>query len=310
MTDIFDTQVHRALDEQADLIERAEHCSADLVRLALIGRDRGEQVRITRGDGSKAIYTVSELRDEEVVRMGRVGRERIGTGDEFDATVSAQVVAEGLSDERAEEAGEFVERLADDGVQTGLLVLAPHGGDIEPHTDEQATRVALGADGATVWLCKGFSQGPGTAVRFHITSDEIREECFPLLGSIASREFRYAVSFHGFVQPEPTVLVGGGGPAWLKLWVASAVRRSVDGSGITVRVGRKGEPFNGDSPGNIVNRLTLNGRGGVQLEQTKEARADGYRLVVADAVADVFRSVLRPRNILIWWWRLRALVTR
>jgi phage replication-related protein YjqB (UPF0714/DUF867 family) len=229
---------------------------------------------------------------------------------EFNATVSAQVVAEGISDERAQQANEFVERLSDDGAQAGLLVLAPHGGDIEPHTDEQATRVALGVDGATVWLCKGFSQGPGTSVRFHITSDEIREECFPLLGSIASRGFRYAVSFHGFVQPEPTILVGGGGPAWLRLWVASAVRRSVDGSGITVRVGRKGEPFNGDAPGNIVNRLTVGGRGGVQLEQTKEARADDYRLAIADAVAGVLRSVLRRRILLIWWWRLRALVTR
>jgi phage replication-related protein YjqB (UPF0714/DUF867 family) len=310
MTDFFETEVHRALKEQVDLIAEAEHCSADPVRLALIGRDRDQQVRVIRDDGSKAIYTVSELRDEQVVRMGEVGRDRIGMNGEFNATISAQVVAEGLSDERAEAAGEFVERLADDGAQAGLLVLAPHGGDIEPHTDEQASRVALGVDGATVWLCKGFSQGPGTSVRFHITSDEIREECFPLLGSIASRGFRYAVSFHGFVQPEPTILVGGGGPAWLKLWVASAVRRSVDRSGITVRVGRKGEPFNGDSPGNIVNRLTVGGRGGIQLEQTKEARADDYRLAIADAVAGVLRSVLRRRILLIWWWRLRALVTR
>jgi phage replication-related protein YjqB (UPF0714/DUF867 family) len=309
MTDGFDTRVRRALEEQVDLIDHEEHCSADPDRLATIGRDRGHQVRITRDEGSKAIYTVSELRDEDVVRMGKVGRDRIGISDEFGATVSVQVVAEGLTDERAEETDEFVERLSDDGSQSGLLVLAPHGGDIEPHTDEQATRVALRVDRATVWLCKGFSQGPGTATRFHITSDEIREECFPLLGSVASRGFRYAVSFHGFVQPAPTILVGGAGPAWLRLWVAAAVRRTIGESGITVRVGRKGEPFNGDDPANIVNRLTLGGRGGVQLEQTKEARSD-HGLAIADAVAGVFGSVLRRRYLLIWWWRLRALITR
>ena len=309
MTNSFDTPVRRALEVQVDLIGHAEHCSADPGRLAAIGRDRGHQVRITRDEGSKAIYTISELSDEQVVRMGKVGRERIGTSDEFDATVSAQVVVDGLSDEQAEETDEFVERLSDDGSQSGLLVLAPHGGDIEPHTDEQAIRVALRVDGATVWLCKGFSQGPGTAARFHITSDEIREECFPLLGNVASRGFRYAVSFHGFVQPEPTILVSGAGPDWLKLWVAAAVRRRISDAGITVRVGRKGEPFNGDDPANIVNRLTLGGHGGVQLEQTIEARSD-HGLAIADAVAGVFRSVLRRRYLLIWWWRLRALTVR
>jgi phage replication-related protein YjqB (UPF0714/DUF867 family) len=309
MTNSFDTPVRRALEEQVDLIDHAEHCCADPGRLAAIGRDRGHQVRIVRDEGSKAIYTVSELRDEQVVRMGKVARERIGSSEEFTATVSAQVVAEDLTEQEAEERGEFIERLSDDAVQSALLVLAPHGGDIEPHTDDQATQVALRVDGATVWLCKGFSTGPGRAARFHITSDEIREECFPLLGSVAARGFQYAVSFHGFVQPAPTVLVGGAGPAWLRLWVAAAVRRTVAESGITVRVARKGEPFNGDDPANIVNRLTLGGRGGVQLEQTIEARSD-HGLAIADAVAGVFRSVLRRRYLLIWWWRLRALTVR
>ena len=43
----------------------------------------------------------------------------------------------------AEAGGELVERLDDDGELRGLIVIAPHGGDIEPHTDEQAERVAF-----------------------------------------------------------------------------------------------------------------------------------------------------------------------
>jgi phage replication-related protein YjqB (UPF0714/DUF867 family) len=305
----FETPVRTALPDQTDLDDHEEHCSADASRLAAIGRDRGQQVRITRAGGAKAIYTVSELRDEQVVRMGTAALERIGIGNEFGATVSSQVVAEGLNDEEAQEQGEFVERLSDGGVRSALLVLAPHGGDIEPHTDEQASRIAVGLDGVSVWLCKGFSTEPGTAARFHVTSGDIREESFPALGIVASRRFRYAVSFHGFVQPVPTILVGGAGPGWLKYRVAAAVRRAVADPDITVRVGRKGEPFNGDEPSNIVNRLTLRGRGGVQLEQTLGARKQ-HGVAIADAVAGVFRSVLRRRYLLIWWWQLRRLIGR
>ncbi|HEY3006006.1 MAG TPA: poly-gamma-glutamate hydrolase family protein [Kribbellaceae bacterium] len=305
----FETSVRKALSEQTDLIGHDEHCSVDGGRLAAIGRDLGHQVRIIRTGVDKAIYTVSQLRDEQLVRMGKAARERIGSGDEFTATVDSRVVADGLTDREAEDREEFVERLRDDGVQSALLVLAPHGGDIERHTDEQADRVAARLDGVTVWLCKGFAKEPRSAARFHITSGEIREESFPALGTVASRGFRYAVAFHGFARPAPTILVGGAGPGWLKHWVAAAVRRAVAGSAITVRVGRKGEPFNGDDPDNIVNRLTRSGKAGVQLEQTLDARSE-HGLAIADAVAGVYRSVHRHRYLLIWWWSLRRLVGR
>jgi phage replication-related protein YjqB (UPF0714/DUF867 family) len=240
--------------------------------------------------------------------MGKSGRERIGTTDEFTAQVSAQVVAD-LTDEQAAEQHEFVERLRGDSGQSALIVLAPHGGDIERHTDEQAERLATRMTDVTLWLCRGFSDGPGTSQRFHITSGDIREESFPALGRVAGRGFRYAVAFHGFVQQEPTILVGGAGPCWLKQWVAAAVRKAVADSGITVRVGRPGEPFNGDDPENIVNRLTVGGRNGVQLEQTLDARSV-HGTAIADAVADVYDSVLRRRFLLIAWWRLRCLIDR
>jgi phage replication-related protein YjqB (UPF0714/DUF867 family) len=308
----FEASVRKALEEQEDVIDHDEHCSADRDRLASIGRRRGHQVRVTREDGRRAIYTVSELRQEgpdTIVRMGKSGRERIGTSDEFTATVDSQVVAEGLTDEQAEKRGEFVERLRDDGVQAALIVLAPHGGDIERHTDEQAERVADGLSGkpVSVWLCKGFTKEAGAAGRFHITSGDINEECFPALGTVAARRYGYAVAFHGFVQPAPTILVGGAGPYWLKHRVAGAVRRVVAGSGITVRVGRPGEPFNGDDPDNIVNRLTAGGRTGVQLEQTLDARSE-YGIAIAYAVAGVYRPLLGKGNwlqrILLYLWRL------
>jgi hypothetical protein len=52
-------------------------------------------------------------------------------------------------------------------VHTRLIVIAPHGGDIERHTDQQAERVAsrLKAKAASSWRCKGFKEGGGASDR-------------------------------------------------------------------------------------------------------------------------------------------------
>ena len=87
------------------------------------------------------------------------GRERLDPrGEEFDATLDSQVPHPTFSDAEAETNNEFVERLEDNGTHTGLIVIAPHGGDIERHTDQQAERVAsrLAAKGVSSWRCKGW----------------------------------------------------------------------------------------------------------------------------------------------------------
>lgn len=68
---------------------------------------------------------------------------RLGTTDEFDATVEAQVPyatykneeANEQADEEAKNKSEFIECLKDNGTHTRLIVIAPHGGGIEKHTD-------------------------------------------------------------------------------------------------------------------------------------------------------------------------------
>src|SRR5262245_32771527 len=74
--------VRAARDEQPDLRQEGEHCSADADLLARIGRAKGHQVRIYKNPTSFGLYTVSELRSEDpdtIVRMGGVGRKRLGT---------------------------------------------------------------------------------------------------------------------------------------------------------------------------------------------------------------------------------------
>src|SRR5262245_50962785 len=167
------TSVKRAFDTQADLKGRREHCAPAARLLASLGSAPGRQVRIHR-DGEFALYTVSELLHEttdSVVRMGPGGRLWLGVGEgvagvraarvcgaERDGVQDTKVVYPLLCDDQARDAGELVERLSDDGAQTQLIAIAPHGGDIEEHTDEQAERVRerLGEQLASAWRAKGW----------------------------------------------------------------------------------------------------------------------------------------------------------
>jgi phage replication-related protein YjqB (UPF0714/DUF867 family) len=288
--------VRRAFSCQSTLLRQGEHCSFDPDRLLAIGLVSGRQIRVRRSADALALYTISETRQEPIhtiVRMGRAGRERLGPGDEFDVTIDPQVPHPTLSDEEARTGSEFVERLEDDGCQRALVVLAPHGGSIERDTDRQAERVQslLGGAHASAWTCKGFKAGGGAFERWHITSTDIDDESFPLLNTIAGRGFARAVAFHGFSEED--VLIGGAAPAALKEEVAAAVERALAGSGIAVRIAEPSDGFGGDSPKNIVNRLTASGADGVQIEQSSEAR-NRFWQPIADAVAAVVRRELWP----------------
>jgi phage replication-related protein YjqB (UPF0714/DUF867 family) len=309
----FDAAVRQAVKtEQQDLIDHREHCSADSGALAGIGRAPGHQVRVRPAADPPvfALYTVSQTRDETpdtVVRMGGAGRERLGMTGEFAAVVDSVVPRPGLDDDEAKRRHEFVERLSDDGTHRGLIAIAPHGGDIEPHTDAQAARVAerLAEYGASTWLCKGFGPAGGGALRlFHITSTDIHEGSFPALASVIGRGFRYAVAFHGF--RDDGILVGGGAPFRLRSEIACSIVKALAGSNIGVRIAGPDDVFGGDSPRNIVNRLTASGRGGVHIEQSLPARTD-HALAIADAVAEVFAARLRRPQ---WRWLIPELRDR
>jgi|SRR5262245_50282669 len=287
----FDASVKRAFSSQSTLIDRGEHCSLDPERFASIGRVLGSQVRVVRGPDEFGLYTVSETRQESIdttVRMALPARQRLGTADEFEAAIQAQVPHPTFSDEEAQAHSEFVERLDDSGRQA-LVAIAPHGGTIERHTDEQAEQVAaiLGCDRVSTWRCKGFKTGGGAFERWHITSVDIHPASFPLLDAIASRGFAYAVAFHGFSEAD--ILIGGAAPLALKQEIAKGVKRAVAGSSIRVRVAASSENYDGDSPNNLVNRLTADGVGGVQIEQSIEAR-EQFGTAIAEAVAAVYRE--------------------
>ncbi len=309
----LDGAVKKSRVEQTDLQKHKEHCSADAFALDALDITVCQQVRVKRTDtGMYALYTVSELRhettaDDKVVRMGLAGRKRLPNpheaDDDFDAEFDSQVVNPTMSDDEAEENGEFIERLRDDGTHTGLIVLAPHGGEIEDHTDDQATRVAdqLAGKPVSLWLCKGYKgHGPLSGAAdasqiWHITAADIHPGSFPGLTSVFSRRFRDAVAFHGLADDADrddaaVVLVGGGMASRdLQTHIVCAIIQRV-GSDVSVRVAGPGDRFNGDDGSNIVNRLTIGGQNGVQIEQSPLART-AHGDDIADAVADVYQSL-------------------
>lgn len=184
-----------------------------------------------------------------------------------------------------DDTGRLEEVLLDDGDNERVLVCAPHGGEIEPHTDEQARMVAqrLGSR-ASCWVCRGSTGGDvGAFDRWHVTSTAIEPADFPLLAEIAHRGFDRVVSFHG-LDARNGVLVGGLAPRAEKRRLETALD---DRLPVTVRAVSAGHTA-GVSRDNLVNWLSGR-RGGIQLEQGRETR-DEHWPAVAATVATVVGS--------------------
>ncbi|MCF2149123.1 poly-gamma-glutamate hydrolase family protein [Desmonostoc muscorum LEGE 12446] len=271
-----------------------EHCSADPDQLLTIGRAINQQIRVKFDDTKYAIYTVRNTPQEtpdNIVRVTQEGGSRLGQSNfPFNVTIDSQVVNTTYNDDDAQESKEFVERLTDNGTHKKLIAIAPHGGLIEIKTDKQAERVAsqLASKGVSCWLCKGWGDSTiGAYDRWHITSTDINEESFPLLKTIINRGFTHAVAFHGFTKNN--ILIGGRASDPLKQQIKTAIEKAIVGSGISVDIASAKSGYGGDTPQNIVNRLS-NGNG-IQIEQCSEARKQ-YWEKIADAVASVYESLI------------------
>jgi phage replication-related protein YjqB (UPF0714/DUF867 family) len=293
-----------------------EHCSINANQIQMMRLNKRQQVRIerpTENGTTLALYTIESTHDEEpndvfldYVDLVDVG-ERFGvpTLEPFQGKINSQVAAVGLDDNNAKTYSEFVEHLADNDYNRELVVIAPHGGLIEEHTDTQAQYLAeqLPSKVVSTWICKGFNkkeQG-GTFARWHITSTDISEKSFPKLKTIYGRQFKFAIAFHGWGGE--SICIGGSESdprppncqkeeISLKEEIKCAIEEVVPSS-IEVVLGGAGDKrcpqnFNGDNPKNIVNRL---GTTGVQIEQSEMAR-ESHGKAIAEAVANLIRPKL------------------
>lgn len=280
-----EVSVHPEAELGSISLER-EHCLAAPAFFAAHDIEPGQQIRVRRSDEKYAVFTVFETslhleESKSTVWIGTSGSARLGEEPPFEATINSVVPRQTYDQDEARSEDEFVELLDDSG-GSRLAVIAPHGGWIEPYTDQQAVRVADRLDRVTMWGGLGFRQGGGSFDRWHITSTDIHPQSYPILGSIADRGFEYAVSFHGF--DGDGILIGGTAPPELKESIRSAIA-GVHPDSTRVRIADKGE-YSGGSPDNVVNWLTSREGHGIQIEQGFAVR-DTRAIATADAVADV-----------------------
>jgi len=282
-----------------------EHCKANLKKIQDIGRHRHEQVRVefdtTNRGVTGAIYTVSVFHpDEGSVILGN----RIGNlnncklyGNKCKGVVKDKIMIEGLSEGDAKHKGELIER-SNLSQNRKLIVIAPHGGNIEPWTDEQAQYVRENLphpdEKVSLWMCKGFKHPDAPEDehdahnRWHITATEINERSFPQLRTIIETKFEYAIAFHGMEQN--FICVGGNAEsadAGLIEEIRDSIKHELNDPSIEVVATACGGGFSGDDPCNIVNRLGVKG---IQIEQGLNIRK-----LHSDKIAQAVVDVIGPR---------------
>ncbi|SFS33129.1 hypothetical protein [Halostagnicola kamekurae] len=235
-------------DGQAEFVEDRTSISADPRLLSAHGLSAGQQVRLSRPDDSSefAVYTIAEKRPEapeDIVRMSDSARCRLDLGsaelqattdetncpgpagdcsvsdEEFDAEITSTIPNPSLSESEAREQGELIERLDENG--SDRIFIAPHGGAVQPKTDDQAEHAADLA-GATCWRTKGWGPDAGAFQRWYVPSMALSPESYPELETIADTDFDVAVDFGGVC--DTGIVVAGNAP----LSTLESVRDSIN----------------------------------------------------------------------------------
>lgn len=139
-----------------------------------------------------------------------------------------------------------------------IAIVAPHGGQIEWHTDDIADKIA-GDDYA--FYCFEGLETVDAFEQLHITSTLFDEpRCLEMVGNS-----EVTITIHGCMDDDPAVYIGG-----LDTCLKSKLARAFSGAGIRAEV--SGHRFPATSTDNICNK---NMRGqGVQLEFTRGLRND------------------------------------
>lgn len=312
----YDAGLVCSLADGQDNLKGDQHViSADPRLLDAHDLSVGDQVRLERSDDEFAVYTVAESRPEapqEIVRTPDSGLYRLDFADqewsaeddlntcpaprtdhsledEFEADIAASLPRSDLSVDEARAEGELVERL-DEGDES-LVAIAPHGGGMQPWTDEQAARVGELAS-ATSWRALGWGPSPegGAFRRWYVPSTQISPASYPKLAEIADTEFDVAVDFGGVCQSG--IEVGGSADESLRADVRDAINEALPSCAVEATV--PDDP-DGTADSMLVNRL---GDEGIFVSQSYAARrayweeiAHGVAAALSDDVSAEFASL-------------------
>nr|AYM54438.1 hypothetical protein [Phaselicystis flava] len=276
----------------------------------------GNQIRIRKSGGTAAQKGVCTIEDNDgarnVVRMGNMGFRRIEMEAPPDQTTETTIILDSnvTSTSSTYGIGEDGEEAADDdqeffdavketsNTQTEVVVIAPHGGDMEPGTDEQANTHfynQLPSDKVTSWQANGYNDTVqnvdviNASHHWHITATHITSATgFQHLAGVIGRDFKYPVAFHGYASTRPNgvifhpneVLVGGRESPLFRQEIAEmitlATRNPITRVAAITGNWQTLDDLDGDEEENIVNELGTTNKG-LQLEQSTEARGPQWR---------------------------------
>ncbi|WP_049953312.1 poly-gamma-glutamate hydrolase family protein [Halostagnicola larsenii] len=278
--------------------------------LNVVGRTTGEQVRVRRGDDEYAVYTIDreDSDDERSVFANELARARldlenvdwedigdcritcprpsvdvpINDEDEVEVEVNPTVVDPDLSVDEAEDQGEYVEVV--DSSDANAIVLSPHGGDVQPHTGEQAETVVDELDGDVAhWGTRGYSTNGSAFIRWYVPSYNMSEASYPGLAAVSENEYEYAISFHGTC--DPVIQIGGQAPESFRAEVRDAINEVLADTDYEAVLGSGDYRVDGDQT--LPNRLAS--RCGIWIGQDDDSRAQ-YGTEIAQAVAGVLET--------------------
>ncbi len=144
---------------------------------------------------------------------------------------------------------------------SAILVIAPHGGGIEPGTSEIAEAIA--ENDCSFYAFEGMKTNGNRDL--HVTSSRFDEPQCAALAALSE----LAIAIHGENSLDKVVFIGG-----LDLDTSRQIRASLRRRGFCVKT-HLNPDLQGQDPANICNR-TISGRG-VQLELSKGLRRSFFR---------------------------------
>lgn len=276
--------VSKARSSQQWLLDRASAVSVSEGLCNSLGIVPTAQLRMTAVEnGSSGAYSALAVHSDDgiALRMSAMGRDSLGIEAGDAVRIESTVPRTDCSYQEAWRTGECVETVwhePDD--DPDIVFLAPHGGDAERNTDRSAVFASkrYGLCKCSTWLVHNF--GPEAFSRWHITSTELAPVSYPGLQRLHGYGFEFAVSFHLWNGSE--VIVGGGADEEIRAALASAIADAIGDSWDVVYEDAK---YMGDSPANIVNRLTADGARGIQIEAPPSV-CQRYRKRLGETVAE------------------------
>lgn len=284
---------------------RRERLSVSQEFLKASGLEVGQQVLVRIPGHDFKCMTIGHARKEDHWATVRMNADAY---DQFRATVGplTATIEDGVMASNVDEATAIAQGLAREArsaipVSKDVMVVAPHGGLIEPWTHEQAIRTQQRLEtthslGAAYYVTQCYPPpDPAhpdrlTTTYWHITAADFRADrgCWPKLAEIWDERFTAAIGYHG-MGGEKHVGVGGLASAAQLSGAVSAIAAVLPGDYTVDQI--EVNHLDGTSTRNIMNRFAAPGYLTIQLEQTYDARRD-YRNEIADALADYMASIL------------------